>query len=360
MKTAIVLFNLGGPDSLDAVKPFLYNLFSDKAIIGAPTPIRQMLAALISSRRAPIARDIYSQMGGSSPILPETEKQAEVLGKFLKDSRGLAESKVFIAMRYWHPFVEEAIVKVEKYEPDQIILLPLYPQFSTTTTGSSFNSWWKGTTKTDLADIPTYTICCYPSESGLINAQVDLIESAIKSSKITNFRLLLSAHGLPKKIIEKGDPYQKQIEKTAAIIAEKINYPNLDWRVSYQSRVGPLEWIGPSTETEISNAGIEKKSLIVAPVAFVSEHSETLVELDIEYRELADESGVPEYIRVPAVSTHPSFISGLTDILEKTITSIGQEKIREKRGPGGVKLFCPFCPYKHQGCVSIHDKMTND
>ncbi|MBE03665.1 MAG: ferrochelatase [Gammaproteobacteria bacterium] len=350
MKTAVVLFNLGGPDSLEAVKPFLYNLFRDKAIIGAPTPIRQLIARLISDRRAPTARDIYTQMGGKSPILEETELQVKALSKKVNSLLPSEEFKLFISMRYWKPFIEDVIPKIEDYSPEQIILLPLYPQYSTTTTGSSFNSWWKAIKGTTLDNTPSITVCSYPINKGLISAQVDLIKKTIESVNVKSYRLILSAHGLPKKVIKRGDPYQIHVEKTAESIVKGLKIKNLDWCVSYQSRVGPLEWIGPSTDDEIKKAGREEKSLIIAPIAFVSEHSETLVELDIEYLQLAKKHGVPEYLRVPAVGTHESFISGLGNLVVETFTALKNNDFKTKLGPRGVKIVCPAC-----NCISISD-----
>lgn len=316
-KLAIVLFNLGGPDSPAAVKPFLFNLFKDPAIIGAPGPIRLFLAWLISTRRAPIARAIYDRIGGKSPLLETTRAQASALEELLGPN-----SKVFIAMRYWHPFTEEAVNDVRAWKPDRIVLLPLYPQYSTTTSRSSLEAWHKEAARQRLTT-PTSEICCYPTEAGLISALADLVNGSFQklwSSQIPDerIRILFSAHGLPKKIIEKGDPYQQQIEKTAQAVAVALNRPQLDWVVCYQSRVGPLEWIGPSTDDEIKRAGAEGKSLVVVPIAFVSEHSETLVELDLEYAHLAREVGVPDYVRTPTVGTHPDFIKALEKLVNES------------------------------------------
>ena len=311
-RTAIVLFNLGGPDSQAAVEPFLYNLFSDPAIIALPNPLRWLVAKLVSRRRAPKAQGIYAQMGGGSPILPNTKAQAHALETALGD---LGEVRCFPAMRYWHPLTAEAAAAVADYKPDRIVLLPLYPQFSTTTTGSSKKEWERAAAKIGL-DVPTHVACCYPQQSGFVAALADLVSAHYREAcKHGKPRVLFSAHGLPKKVVAGGDPYQVQVEMTAARIVEKLAIPDLDYRVCYQSRVGPLEWIAPYTEDEIARAGADKVPVVLAPVAFVSEHSETLVELDIEYRELAEDDGVPFYTRVPTVSTHPAFIEGLAAIV---------------------------------------------
>ncbi len=312
MRTAVVLFNLGGPDKPASVQPFLNNLFLDPAIISVPQPFRWLLAKFISTRRAPIAEKIYAEIGGKSPLLDLTIEQAKALDKACED---LGDVKSFICMRYWHPMSKEVVQQVKDFKPDQIVLLPLYPQFSTTTSGSSFEDWKRSAKSAGLV-AKTIEVCCYPEIDGWIEAQADLVKNAIgKVSNGVSPRILFSAHGLPKKIIAKGDPYQWQVEQTSQAVMNKLAIDNLDWVVCYQSQVGPLEWIGPSTDDEIERAGRDNTPVVVVPIAFVSEHSETLVELDIEYKELAEENGVPEYIRVPAVGTHPSFISSLSSLV---------------------------------------------
>ncbi|MCF4166826.1 ferrochelatase [Zavarzinia compransoris] len=317
-RLAVVLFNLGGPDSPAAVKPFLYNLFSDPAIIRLPQPLRYLVAKLISGRRAKPAGEIYALMGGRSPIVPETEEQAAALTAALEGLDLGYEVKVFIAMRYWHPRAADTARAVADFAPAHVVLLPLYPQFSTTTTASSLKEWGEAAAKAGIT-ARTGTIESYPTEPGFVQAQALLIAEALDRAGDGPVRLLFSAHGLPQKVIDAGDPYQKQIEETAAAVVAALNRPGLDWLVSYQSRVGPLEWIKPYTEAEIRRAGTEGKALVVVPVAFVSEHSETLVELDIEYRELAAESGVPAYVRVPAVGTAPAFIAGLARLVASAL-----------------------------------------
>jgi ferrochelatase len=312
MKLAVVLFNLGGPDSPEAVEPFLRNLFGDPAILAVPWLLRKPLAWFIARGRAPVAREIYASIGGRSPIVEETQAQALALEEVL--AREGHEARAFIAMRYWKPFGDEAARAVKAWNPDKIVLLPLYPQFSTTTTASSLADWDRAAKAAGLAQ-PTSQVCCYPRDDGFLDAQTRLITEAFAQKKAgVDYRLLLSAHGLPKRIVDKGDPYQWQVEKTAAAIVERLGI-SVDWTVCYQSRVGPLEWIGPATDVEIRRAGAEGKGLIVMPIAFVSEHSETLVELDLEYGALAAESGVPDYIRVPVVGTQANFIDGLAKLV---------------------------------------------
>lgn len=323
-KTAVILFNLGGPDSPEAVQPFLFNLFNDPAIIEAPKPIRWLLAQFISRRRAPFAKKIYAHLGGKSPLLDLTKAQADALEDELNNDTD--QYCVFIAMRYWHPMSAETARAVKDYEPDEIVLLPLYPQYSTTTTGSSLWAWQQAAAREGLF-APTFAPCCYATHDGLIEAHAALIRETLEQANLTNstnpndsaesVRILFSAHGLPKKVIAAGDPYQWQVEQTATAVAAKASNNFDDWVVCYQSRVGPLEWIGPSVEQELKRAAEDKVPVVVVPIAFVSEHSETLVELDIEYKKLADQLGVPKYFRVPALGTHEKFIGGLARIVSK-------------------------------------------
>ena len=277
-RLAIVLMNLGGPDSLDAVRPFLFNLFNDPAIFRLPSPFRTWLARYVSRKRNPLAMDIYRHLGGGSPLLPNTELQARALHAALG---GGEDVRVFIAMRYWHPFTLQTVAEVKAWKADEALLLPLYPQFSTTTTASSFAAWHKAAKFLRL-DVPTKSVCCYPEEDGFIRAAAGLIAPKLdEAARHGTPRLLLSAHGLPEKVVKGGDPYQWQCERTAKAIVAALNNPGLDWTLCYQSRVGPMKWIGPATDAEIRRAGTDKAPLVVAPMAFVSEHSETLVELDI-------------------------------------------------------------------------------
>ena len=325
MRTAIILFNLGGPDRLDAVKPFLFNLFNDPAIIGLPQPLRWMVAQLISSRRAPTARSIYEHMGGRSPIVGNTEEQARAL-----DALFGPDFKCFIVMRYWHPRAHDQVAAVKQWAPDRVLLLPLYPQFSTTTTASSVREWQREAARVGLA-VPTTTLCCYPDNAGFVTAVANGVRRGLTQFDPTlKPRVLFSAHGLPKKVIDAGDPYQEQVERSVAAVLAELAMPALDWVICYQSRVGPLEWIGPSTEAEVKRGGADVVPLLVVPIAFVSDHSETLVELDIEYRTLAEERGVPAYVRVPTVGADADFIAGLADEVRRAIAA--PEPIRSSAG----------------------------
>jgi ferrochelatase len=316
-RTAIVLFNLGGPDRPEAVEPFLRNLFADPAILRVPGLLRWLLARLIAKRRAPVARKIYAELGGGSPILANTQAQAKALDAALCD---LGERRVFIAMRYWHPRAAAVAREVAAWKPTRSVLLPLYPQFSTTTTQSSFEEWSRAAASAGLA-VPTRSIRAYADEPGFIETLARSIRPKLAAARAAGRpRLLLSAHGLPKKIVAAGDPYQREVEATAAALCQALaDEPQLDAVVCYQSRVGPLEWIGPSTQSEVERAGRDAVPVVMAPIAFVSEHSETLVELDIELKHIAAAAGVPLYLRVPTVDTGAAFIGGLARLVRDAL-----------------------------------------
>lgn len=313
-KTAIILFNLGGPDHPDAVRPFLKNLFFDPAIIRLLRPMRWAIAELISRRRTPTAQKIYDELGGKSPILENTVAQATALETTL---RAHGDVRVFTAMRYWHPRAADVARDVKTYAPDDIILLPLYPQYSTTTTASSLAEWNKAAAAAGLKATPAHAVCCYPTQGDFVRAHAQLVRTYFdEASHHGAPRILFSAHGLPEKIVKKGDPYQWQVEQTTREILRELG-GNPDYSNCYQSRVGPMKWIGPSTESEILRAAHDKRPVVLVPIAFVSEHSETLVELDIEYAALAHENGLDRYYRVPTLSVHAQFIAGLAEMCLK-------------------------------------------
>jgi len=332
MKKAIILFNLGGPDKIENVEPFLFNLFNDPAILNLPTLLRYPLAKLISNRRAPIAKKIYAELGGSSPILKLTKEQSGALETKLNQTQTKDEYKCFIIMRCWNPRAKNVIKDVQLYGPDEVILMPLYPQYSAATSGSSIKEW-KDVCKKNNYHVKTSTICCYPTDQNFINAHTKEIIKKIKDLK--NFKLIFSAHGLPEKNIKKGDPYQWQVEQSVKKIVESLNDENLDWILSYQSRVGPLKWIGPSTEDIIIENSKIGKHIVLVPIAFVSEHSETLVELDIEYKEIAEANGCKNYTRVPALGVNEDFIKAMSELIIKK----NEYKINENLYP--PKIQCP-------------------
>jgi len=332
MKKAIILFNLGGPDKLENVEPFLFNLFNDPAILNLPSLLRYPLAKLISNRRAPVAKKIYAELGGSSPILKLTKEQSDALETKLNQTQEEDEYRCFIIMRCWNPRAKDVIKDIRLYGPDEVVLMPLYPQYSAATSGSSIKEW-KDVCKKNNYHVKTSTICCYPTDHNFINAHVKEITKKIKGLK--NFKLIFSAHGLPEKNIKKGDPYQWQVEQSVKKIVESLNDENLDWILSYQSRVGPLKWIGPSTETIIIENSKIGKHIVLVPIAFVSEHSETLVELDIEYKEIADANGCKNYTRIPALGINEDFIKAMSELIIKK----KKYKINENLYP--PKIQCP-------------------
>lgn len=334
-RIAVLLFNLGGPKNPEDVQGFLYNLFADKNIINLPFGVRQGVASLISSRRAPSAKKNYAHMGGGSPILKETEAQAQALEAYIAANTKGIEAKVFIGMRYWHPFIEDTVREIDAWGPDEIVLLPLYPQFSSTTTLSSFQAFQK----VYAGKARVTSVCCYSDNAHFIKAHVDAIQEKIGTLKQPgHYRLLFSAHGLPESIIARGDPYQAQVESCVAKIMTGLGNP-IEHSICYQSRVGPMKWIGPSTDASIQKAGADGKSIILVPIAFVSEHIETLVELDIEYAHLAAASGVKDYIRLSALGVNASYIKALNDEVLKAIGS--GDRVVGDHNCGKCHSFCP-------------------
>ena len=339
MKKAVILFNLGGPDKIENVEPFLFNLFNDPAILNLPTILRYPLAKLISNRRAPVAKKIYEELGGSSPILKLTKEQSEALETKLNQTEADNEYKCFIVMRCWNPRANDVIKDVRLFNPEEIILMHLYPQYSAATSGSSIKEW-RDVCKNNNYKVKTSTICCYPTDQNFINAHTKEIKKKING--LNDFKLIFSAHGLPEKNIKKGDPYQWQVEQSVNKIIESLDIENLDWVLSYQSRVGPLKWIGPSTEDIIVENSKLGKHIVLVPIAFVSEHSETLVELDIEYKKLATENGSKDYLRVPAVTVNQDFINSLkSSILEASV--------------GGQFTSSIKCPEKYKKCPRLQN-----
>ena len=340
MKKAIILFNLGGPDSLENVEPFLFNLFNDPAILNLPIFIRYPLAKLIANRRAPTAKKIYKELGGSSPILKLTIDQSNSLEKKLNNDDEKNEYKCFVVMRCWHPRADNVVELVKSFNPEEVILLPLYPQYSAATSGSSLKEWQDVCKKN--YNVKTSTICCYPTDAFFIKSHVEEIKK--KTKDLQNYKLIFSAHGLPEKNIKKGDPYQWQVEQSVNNIVEHLKKQDLDWILSYQSRVGPLKWIGPSTDDVIKENSKLGKKIVLVPIAFVSEHSETLVELDIEYKELADKNGCKEYIRVPALGTNFNFINSLSNL----IINKNENKLTENLYPPRIR-----CPNQFSKCPCL-------
>jgi len=341
-KIAVVLFNLGGPDKPDSVRPFLVNLFKDPAILRVPFFIRPLLARIIALARVKAASANYAILGGKSPLLELTLEQASALETALS---GDMDARCFVAMRYWHPFSLATAQAVKAWDPDEVVLIPLYPQYSTTTTGSSLSAWREAAAQAKLVK-PVSTLCCYHSDPGYARATAAIVRTSYDAARAAldpaiPLRILFSAHGLPESIVKAGDPYQFQVERTVAAVVRELDIPDLDHTVCFQSRATPQKWIDPSTEVEIERAAHDQTAILVVPIAFVSEHSETLVELDVEYRELAEKEGVPGYFRTPAQNSDPGFIEALADLVRMTLG----------RGPG----LCSFvggrtCPRPFGDC----------
>ncbi len=357
-KIAVVLFNLGGPTGPKTIKPFLFNFFSDPNIIPLPKPLRWCLAKLISHLRSRgEAGEAYGEMGGGSPLLENTIAQQRALEEALvKITPDKTEIRTYTCMRYWHPMAPSIAPQVQAFNPDQIMLVSLYPQFSTTTFWSSLAQWFTVTKKIGL-DKPTTTFCCYPQLDGFIKASVEHIRAQYQACKKATGkapRILFSAHSLPEKIVKNGDPYAWQCEQTIKAIVKKMPYKKLDYVVCYQSKVGPQKWLGPQTEDEIERAGHEGVPVIVYPHAFVSEHVETIVELGVEYAEVAHEAGVPWYGVVKTVGTHPAFINDLAKLIKKRLGS--NKKI--VNGTASGKRNCPM-PYD-KCCQRRYDELLKN
>ena len=329
-RVGVLLLNLGGPDKLEDVRPFLFNLFADPEIIRLPAPwMQKPLAWLISTLRAGKSQENYKEIGGGSPLRQITEEQGSALSKKLQEWG--RDVKVYVGMRYWYPFTEEAIAEIRKDNLDKLVVLPLYPQFSISTSGSSFRvleEMWRRDKQ--LAQIDYTVIPSWYDHPQYVEAMVDLIRKELDQfEEPDKAHIFFSAHGVPQSYVdEAGDPYQKEIEECTRLIMQALERPN-DHTLAYQSRVGPVEWLQPYTEDSLNALG-EKgvKNLLVIPISFVSEHIETLQEIDIEYREVAEEAGITNFRRVPALNTHPVFIESLanlvTDSLEKRPCKFGQ------------------------------------
>jgi len=326
-KIGVVLLNLGGPDSLDAVEPFLFNLFSDPDIIDFPGSFlfRKRLAKLISTRRSPGVIKQYKEIGGKSPLKDYTLRQAALLEKKLNE-RLLA--KVYVAMRYWRPFTDEALDAIERDGIKKIILLPLYPQFSMATTTSSLKEWQKQLkergTKLDYSLIESYF-----DHPTYIDAFVERVVQGLErfpEELRPGVNILFSAHGTPMKLVRQGDPYSHQISKTVEAIMERGEFKQ-PHSLCYQSKVGPLKWLTPSTPdtiADLASKGI--RHMLLVPVAFASDHLETLFELGIEYRRQAKERGVIQYEVTEGLNDSSKFIEALSELVFERV-GIDQSRV---------------------------------
>ncbi|NDC13924.1 MAG: ferrochelatase [Synechococcaceae bacterium WB9_2_170] len=344
-KVGVLLLNLGGPERIQDVGPFLYNLFSDPEIIRLPNPVLQKpLALLISTLRSAKSQDAYRSIGGGSPLRRITEQQARELQSQLRQ-RGI-EATSYVAMRYWHPFTESAVGDIKADGVDEVVVLPLYPHFSISTSGSSFRELQRlRQSDPAFARLPIRCIRSYYDDPGYIGAMAELIAREIQACpNPAQAHVFFSAHGVPKSYVEEaGDPYQREIEDCARLIMERLEqdlgHAN-PYTLAYQSRVGPVEWLKPYTDDalqELGKAGV--KDLVVVPISFVSEHIETLEEIDIEYREIATEAGITNFRRVPALDTSPAFIRGLTDLVLQALEGPEVNLDQAAALPTNVKLY---------------------
>ncbi len=342
-RLGVLLLNLGGPDRLEDVGPFLYNLFSDPEIIRLPFPwLQKPLAWLISSRRTQKSQENYKQIGGGSPLRRITEAQGEALREQL--SALGHEASIYVGMRYWHPYTSEAIARIIQDNIERLVILPLYPQFSISTSGSSFRlleQLWKEDSR--LQRIEYTVIPSWHKQPGYLQAMTELIVQELDQfPNPDEAHIFFSAHGVPKSYVEEaGDPYEQEIEECTNLIMETLNRPNF-YTLAYQSRVGPVEWLQPYTQDAIKELGAKGvKDLVVVPISFVSEHIETLQEIDIEYRELAEESGIHNFRRVPALNTNPVFINALADLVLDALKSPSLKLSQVTQMKKKVKIYPP-------------------
>lgn len=322
-RVAVVLFQLGGPESLQAVEPFLVNLFSDPDIIDLPLTrfVRPVLAHLIARTRAKKVREHYAQIGGKSPILHLTQRQARALENALRGAPGITAS-TFTAMRYSHPNIEEVAATVAGGSFDSIVLLPLYPQYSYTTSRSSLNEWERQFAAVNRDGIPVSTIRHYHDHPGYIEALAEKInEGLLRFPPDAQPHLIFSAHGLPLKMIEAGDPYCRQIEETMRLVMTCGAWHH-SHSLCYQSKAGPGRWTEPMLHSRIAEVRDQGYSqLLIVPVSFVTDHVETLHEIDIEARRQAEELGIEQFEVMPALNDSPRFVEAIRDIVLKSIQS---------------------------------------
>jgi ferrochelatase len=320
-KTAVILFQLGGPDSLNAVEPFLYNLFCDPDIFDFPLAFlfRKPLARMISQMRARGVQHHYIVIGGKSPILELTRQQADALETELRKD---IEAKVFVAMRYWHPKIDSVVENLKISNFDRFILLPLYPQYSKPTTASSINEWHRQCKKKKFNPPNVIVIKDFHQHPLYIEAivdQINLTYNKFENIPSKEIHLVFSAHGVPESLIASGDPYKDQIEKTVSAVISKGNWDS-QHTLCYQSKVGPMKWLTPSLNDTINKlAGVGNRHLLVVPISFVTEHIETLQEIDVQTRQKATELGVKQFEMMPALNSHPKFIAALKDLVIKVI-----------------------------------------
>lgn len=357
-RLGVLLLNLGGPDQLEDVGPFLFNLFADPEIIRIPLPwLQRPLAWFISTRRTKKSQENYRQIGGGSPLRRITEAQAQALQNQLQqqashshnadssiEQTSIQEARVYVGMRYWHPFTEEAIARIKRDRIENLVILPLYPQFSISTSGSSFRLLERLWVEDPKLDRIEYTVIpSWYKQPGYLQAMAELIAQEIEQfSNPDGVQIFFSAHGVPRSYVEEaGDPYQQEIEECTALIMQTLNRPN-PHTLAYQSRVGPVEWLQPYTEDAIQKLGAQGvKDMVVVPISFVSEHIETLQEIDIEYREIAEHSGIHNFRRVPALNTHPLFIQAMAEMVVEALQAPSLQLSQVTQMKKKVKMYPP-------------------
>ena len=318
MKLGVVLFQLGGPDSLQSIEPFLYNLFCDPDIIDFPFAriARQPLAKLISSTRARHVAHHYAEIGGRSPILEHTTRQAVALEAVL---RADFDARVIVAMRYWHPFTAEALELLERHRPEEVVLLPLYPQYSKTTTGSSLNEWRRKFQPNGWAP-RVQAVEEFHEDGAYLDAVVDAVNRTVAEiGDVSDCDFVFSAHSVPVAVVERGDPYQRQIERTAELVWQRGGWAGRR-HLCYQSKVGASKWQRPSMHETVKRLAAEgRRHLVVVPISFVSDHVETLHEIDIEHREQARGLGIEDFRMVPGLNDSPRFIQALAGLVKRRL-----------------------------------------
>ncbi len=328
-RVAVILLNLGGPDSLDAVEPFLFNLFSDPDIIDFPGSFlfRKRLAKLISTRRAPMVQKQYAKIGGKSPIKEFTLRQAELLEERLNER---LDALVLVAMRYWNPSTDDAIDAVLAEGIEKVVLMPMYPQFSKATTVSSTKEWEQRTKERGIADkLDVVRIDHYHTDDRYVQAIVERINEGLErfaADVRDQVTIVFSAHGTPMKLVRSGDPYSGHIKETVAAVMKKGGFLQPQ-TLCYQSKVGPLKWLTPSTPDTVKRLAAEGVShMLIVPIAFTSDHLETLFELNIEYRRVAKEAGVEQYELTEGLNDSPTFIDAMANLVFEKLGLDAQKK----------------------------------
>jgi ferrochelatase len=351
-RIGVLLFNLGGPDTLDDVRPFLFNLFADPDIIRLPwRALQKPLAWFISTQRHKKSRGYYEKIGGGSPLRKITEEQARALESALA-SRNI-NARAYVGMRYWNPFIEEALDQIRRDQITHLIVLPLYPQFSVSSTGSSLNRMNALAGKNGHNLPRTSVICSWEDDANYITALAASVSETLAlfpDQDPARSHIVFSAHSIPVRYVTEGDPYLDQTKRTVELVMQRLG-KDRPHTLSFQSKVGPVEWLTPATDETIRKlAGEGVSQLLLVPVSFVSEHSETLYEMDILYRDVANEAGIAHYLRVPAMNCRADFIAALVNLVEGAIALDAQKSSRAT---------CVYCPSRRCACDRAGEQITS-